>query len=313
MTNPVTSYASLTSALQDFAHRADIGNALASDSVVPTDYFIQSAIEAIQSDIPDLNFGNYIQPMEAAYAPSVIQGGTLPVPADWLGPKVLYISDGNSDQWPLLFKSAAWLNSVYSVRQPTGLPAYVARDVMAAAAFTATLSTGGVLAVTALASGILQTGMILSDGAVHLPANTPGNAVIVTGQTSGVQGSTGNYTAASISPLAPTPSATSESMTGGGNILTFGPYPDSDYQVSGTYYQAIPALSSSNTTNWVTTVAPMMLHSACMIEVGKFLLDDGLIARWSPIYQQRLKALVDRDKAERWSMATMAIETDTSW
>ena len=46
-----------------------------------------------------------------------------------------------------------------------------------------------------------------------------------------------------------------------------------------------------------------------MIECGKFLLDDGIIARWSSIYQQGLKTLVDADKAERWAAATMAVET----
>jgi hypothetical protein len=313
VTNPVTNYASLTSAISDYVHRADVATAL-TDGVVPTDYMIQAALEAVQNDCFDLNFGNGIRFMEAAYAPSLIQGGTLPVPSDWVAPKVFYVSDGSSDQFTLIFQSAAWINNnVYSVRQPTGLPAYIARDVIPNASLTASLSTQGALIVSALGAGSapLNAGMILSDSSsgANLPLANPGSAVIITGQTTGTTGSTGDYTAASVGPLGPTYSITSEAMTAGGNCFIFGPYPDSNYQVSGTYYQQIPALSSSATTNWLTQYAPMLAHAACMVECAKFLSDDVLLARWSPLYQQRLKALVDRDKAERWGPATMQIET----
>ena len=45
-----------------------------------------------------------------------------------------------------------------------------------------------------------------------------------------------------------------------------------------------------------------------MVEVAKFTQDAEAMAMWMPAYEQRLKALVDQDKAERWSAATMAVD-----
>lgn len=298
----ITNYSTLVQAVTDFAHRAD----LATGNFV--DYFIQDALEQIAVDIPDLNFGNYIKLMEAAYAPSNTIGGVTPIPADWLGPKVFTVSDGSNDSFTLIFKAAAWIYDNYPVRQASGLPAYIARDLQPATSFTATLNTAGVLAISAVASGMPTPGMILTDTVSGLPATTPGNAVIISGQTSGVSGSTGNYTAASCNPLAPTYTLSAETMTGGGGVFIFGPYPDSAYTIAGTYYQKIPALNSGSTTNWVVLNAPMMLHAACMAKAGMFLKDAAMAQLWQPIYEQKLKALVDQDKAERWAASTLQIE-----
>lgn len=300
----IVDYASLTTAIGAFTHN----NQLISGTVY-SDYFIQKALEQIPQDIPDLNFGNYIRLMENAFPVSNITGGTLPVPTDWLGPKELSISDFGGNTFDLILKSPGWIKDIYPQRVPNGMPSYIARDVMAPAAFTASLNTSGVLAVTALASGIMQTGMVLTDVTTNLPAPVPGSAVIVTGQTSGVSGSTGNYTAASCGPLAPTYTIAGESMTGGGNVFIFGPYPDGNYQVAGTYYQKIPPLNSANTTNWVVLNVPMLLLEACMVMAAKFLEDDQMLARWNGLYTASLKALVDQDKAERWGQATMQVET----
>lgn len=301
----IVDYASLTNAIGSFTHNT----AVSLGGSPYTDLFIQKALEQIPQDIPDLNFGNYIRLMENAFPVSNITGGTLPVPTDWLGPKELSISDFGGNTFDLILKSPGWIKDIYPQRVPNGMPSYIARDVMAPASFTASLNTAGVLAVTVLASGILQIGMVISDGAVNLPANMPPSAVIITGQTSGTSGGTGNYTAASINPLNPTYTVNSEAMTGGGNVFIFGPYPDGNYQVAGTYYQKIPALNSSNTTNWVVLNAPMMLLEACMVQAALFLEDDQMLSRWSGRYTASLKALVDQDKAERWGQATMQVET----
>ncbi len=301
----IVDYASLTTAIGNWTHRSD----LTSGGSPFSDYFIQKALEQIAQDIPDLNFGNYIRAMENAFPVSNITGGTLPVPTDWLGPKELSISDFGGNTFDLILKSPGWIKDIYPQRVPNGMPSYIARDVMAPASFTASLNASGVLAVTALASGILQIGMVLSDNGVNVPLNVPPSALIITGQTSGTSGGTGNYTAASINPLNPTYTINSQGMTAGGNVFIFGPYPDGNYQVAGTYYQKIPALSSANTTNWVVLTAPMMLLEACMTQAATFLEDDQMLTRWNGRYTASLKALVDQDKAERWGQATMQVET----
>lgn len=299
----ITDYASLTQAIVDFAHRSDI------QTGGYTDYFIQDAQEQIATDIPDLNFGNYIRFMEAAYPATPIStvNGTTPVPTDWLGPKALYVTDGAGDQFPLIFKSAAWLYAQYPIRQPEGLPAYIARDLLSSGSFplspssqTFTTTAGQtIFGLPVLGAPIL---VISLDGSVLVPGvdyTVSGLNIVLSngalaGQTLYVQ-----YAAPILGGV---PVAT------GTTAFVFGPYPDGAYTVSGTYYQAIPALNGSNTTNWAVISAPMMLHAACMVSAARFLLDDTMLGRWSPIYQQKLKALVDADKAERWSAATMQVE-----
>jgi hypothetical protein len=297
----IVDYASLTQAIVDFAHRADI------QAGAYTDYFIQQAQEAIENDIPDLNFGNYIRFQENAYPPTAITNGVAPVPTDWLGPKVLYVLDGSGNQFTLTFVSVAWLYDAYPVRQPQGLPTYIARDVLSSGAFpispssqTFTTTTGQtIFALTVVGSPVL---IVSLDGSVLVPGTdysiSGSNLVLANGafldQTLYVQ-----Y-AAPILGGAPTATGTT--------AFVFGPYPDSAYTLQGTYYQSAPLLSESATTNWMVDSAPSMLHAACMVECAKFLLDDVMLQRWEPRYQQKLKAVVDADKAERWAASTMEVQ-----
>ena len=68
--------------------------------------------------------------MEVALTPTVIAAGTIPVPIDWFTPKTFQILDGSGDVFTLIFKAAAWIYDEYPLRQPTGLPAYIARDTI---------------------------------------------------------------------------------------------------------------------------------------------------------------------------------------
>lgn len=287
----ITDYTSLVAAINNYVHR---------DLTASVDLFIQAATEQIQQDIPDQNFGNYIRPMEVGYGPVTLQGGITPVPTDWLGAKIMTVSDGNSDTWPLLMKAASWLYTRYPVRQPTGLPAYIARDVMASASFTASL-TANVLTVTAMTAGSnpIQRGMIVQGTGVVFSI---ANATIVTSQLTGTTGGIGTYS------VSGTTSAGSEAMTGGGEIFVYGPYPDSNYTIAGTYYGVIPLLTSGASTNWLTSKAPALLQAACMVEAAIYVADDAMLTRWSSKYQEKLKALVDMDKAERWAAGTLALE-----
>lgn len=297
----IVDYASLTQAIVDFAHRADI------QAGAYTDYFIQAAQEQIENDIPDLNFGNYIRFQENAYPPTAITNGVAPVPTDWLGPKLLTVSDGSSDMFTLIFKSAAWIYDAYPIRQPEGLPAYIARDVTSSGSFPISpssqtfTSTAGqtIFALTVIGSPVLITSL---DGAVLVPGVdytlSGGNLVLANGALAGQT----LYVQYAAPILGGAPTAT------GTTAFIFGPYPDGDYTIQGTYYQSAPLLSASNTTNWMVDNAPTMIHAGCMAECAKFLLDDTMLTRWNTIYQQKLKALVDADKAERWSASTMQIE-----
>jgi hypothetical protein len=285
----INGYDALGVAIADFAHRQDVASY--------QDYFVQSAQNRIERDIPELNFGNYIRHQEAAFGPFTIQAGVIQVPTDWIGPKMLFVRDGGGNQFPLIFKSVSWLYARYPLQQAMGLPAYIARDVQPSSSFTGSVA-GTLLTVSAFTSGAaLGIGTVVSDTSGTLSANT-----VITALGNGT-GGTGTYTVSNSQSVA------SEAMAGGGSFFAFGPYADSAYTVQGTYYQRAPALSGQNQTNWMITYAPNVLLDAAMIECGKFLKDADMVGSWTQEYQSSLKALVDKDKAERWAQATLAVDT----
>lgn len=295
----IVNYATLTQAISDFLHRADVASGLY------TDYFIQGAQEKIQDDVFTENWGNGIAYMENAYPETPISGtmGTAPVPNDWLAPKLMYIADGSGNEDTLIWKAAAWIYDKYPLRQAEGLPAYIARDVQQIP--TPSVGIGNYLAFTATAG---QTVFSLA-GAPQVPLIfaslsgqilVPGTDYTINGSNQIVLGAGALVGQTLLLQFGPFTSNTSQ--------FIFGPYPDSSYSIEGTYYQQAPLLSAQNPTNWMVLNTPTLLHAACMIKAGEFLLDDGLIARWTPQYTSRLMALVNRDKGERWGSSTMQIE-----
>lgn len=80
------------------------------------------------------------------------------------------------------------------------------------ASFTATLSTAGVLNVTAVASGTIIPGQVVVGTGVPTGTGNPRTASYITGQQSGTTGGIGVYTVANP----PTTAVTSESMTTAG-------------------------------------------------------------------------------------------------
>lgn len=117
----ISNYSTLVRALQDFAHRDDIKPYL--------DYFIQDAMEVMQNDIFDNNEGAGLRFQESAFTPTSIDPvlGTIPVPSDWLSPKVLTVTVGQA-QCLLLQKTSQWIYDRYPTRSPQDAPSFVARD-----------------------------------------------------------------------------------------------------------------------------------------------------------------------------------------
>lgn len=93
-----------------------------------------------------------------------------------------------------------------------------------------------------------------------------------------------------------------------GSNFQFGPYPDSTYTIQGTYYQAATLLTAQATTNWMVTSCPTILHAQCMVRAAAFLKDQQMAQGWAQLYDVLLQGLIDRDKAERWAGATMAMQ-----
>lgn len=116
----ISDWPSLSKAITDFAHRADVAN---------FQYFIQFGELKIYRDIPNANMGNYVQWMEQPFS-GFIDGttGLLPLPSGYLSLKEAQVTDGDGDQFELIYKDPEWIYSRYSCRQPDGIPAYIARE-----------------------------------------------------------------------------------------------------------------------------------------------------------------------------------------
>lgn len=349
----VTSYATLVQSILDWTHKANLASYV--------DYFIQAAQASIERDIPDLNFGNYIWAQEVSYGPFAINDGVTPVPSDWLGAKVLTVSDGSYES-TLDVKAAAWIYDNYPVRTAAGVPAYVARDTWQSSyaqvnTFTATsgqtvfnlgsVPTSANMLLVSLDGASLSPGVsyTLTGSTVTLNTGATAGQVLAVqylSTFSGVQTFTATPSQTSFQLVNPAASvvavvldgsvllaSTDYNVAGGfitlvtgasvgqvlvaytsvGSVLIFAPYPDFAYTVQGTYYGSAPLLSSSQPTNWMVMRAPDMLMAACIREAATFLTDLNLYQAWDARYQQKLKALVDQDKAERWAASTLQVET----
>jgi hypothetical protein len=289
----VVDYPTLTQAIADWSH-----NALLTAGPTPySDGFIQRAQAQIEKDIPAQNFGNYIRFQESGFLFGAITGGIYPVPSDWLGPKKITVADGSGNTFPLQFVNTNWLYNRYPMRTSQGVPAYIARDSFGSATLTGSIAAG-LLTVITLGGGSVQPGQYLTDttGAI-------GETLAVTGTESGT-GGLGTYDVSDA-----TLTVGIESMAANGNVFVFGPAPDGAYTLQGTYYASAPQLSSSTTTNWMVLNASSTLLAACMMQAGAFLKDQAMVQMWSADYGERIGALVQSDKAERWAASTLSIQT----
>ena len=80
-----------------------------------------------------------------------------------------------------------------------------------------------------------------------------------------------------------------------------GPYPDASYPVSYIYYARLPSLSTSNTTNWLTTNNPDLIFAASMLEAGTYDNDAEAVSYWEQRYQQIAAQAKAQDRIERMS------------
>ena len=62
------------------------------------------------------------------------------------------------------------------------------------------------------------------------------------------------------------------------------PTPDTGYTGELTYYGKIPALSDSNTSNWLLVYAPDLYLYGALLEASPYLKDDERLAVWSSLY-----------------------------
>lgn len=78
-------------------------------------------------------------------------------------------------------------------------------------------------------------------------------------------------------------------LTGG--ALELFPTPDDTYDASLVYYGRVPALSDTNTTNWLLTEAPDVYLYGSLLHSAPYLKDDARIGLWEGLFGQGLNTL----------------------
>jgi hypothetical protein len=91
----------------------------------------------------------------------------------------------------------------------------------------------------------------------------------------------------------------------GGNI-ELAPIPDGVYSLELTYQQRIPALSVSNTTNWLLTNWPNAYLYASLIASAPFIMNDARLSTWAQLYQQAVEGI---NGVDWYSGSTMKVRS----
>ncbi|MFZ6653792.1 phage adaptor protein [Undibacterium sp. TJN19] len=89
-----------------------------------------------------------------------------------------------------------------------------------------------------------------------------------------------------------------------GSQLQLAPIPDTAYTLELTYQQRIPALSSTNTTNWLLTAFPNVYLYAALCAAQPFIMNDARIPTFERLYMQGIEAI---NSIDWYSGSTMRV------
>ncbi len=91
----------------------------------------------------------------------------------------------------------------------------------------------------------------------------------------------------------------------GGNI-ELAPIPDGVYSLELTYQQRIPALTGTNTTNWLLTNWPNAYLYASLLAATPFIMNDARIQVWAQLYSQAIDSI---NSVDWYSGSTMKVRS----
>jgi hypothetical protein len=97
------------------------------------------------------------------------------------------------------------------------------------------------------------------------------------------------------------PAGASKYFTIVGDTLELVPNPSSEVTVEIVYYARIPALSVSNTSNWLLLNSPDLYLYGSLIASAPYLRDDDRVVVWSTLYKQALADLQIADERARFT------------
>lgn len=95
------------------------------------------------------------------------------------------------------------------------------------------------------------------------------------------------------------------SMTAG--QIELYPSPDDTYTIEFYYIRTLPALSVSNTSNWLLSEAPDIYLYGSLIQSAPYLVQDERIVTWASLYQSAVDSLNDQSNRAKWGGGKMVI------
>jgi hypothetical protein len=91
------------------------------------------------------------------------------------------------------------------------------------------------------------------------------------------------------------------------NNLEFAPVPEEEYTLEIVYHQRVPALSGTNTSNWLLDKHPDAYLYGALMQSAPYLKSDERIPVWAGRFQQIIEQIRASDEDARYSGSTPAI------
>jgi hypothetical protein len=76
-----------------------------------------------------------------------------------------------------------------------------------------------------------------------------------------------------------------------GDTIEVFPTPAAEYQMQLQYYAKTPALSDSNTDNWLLSDAPDIYLYGALVQAAPYLNDDARVQTWAALYSAAIQSL----------------------
>lgn len=91
------------------------------------------------------------------------------------------------------------------------------------------------------------------------------------------------------------------------NSIRFAPIPDGAYTATMIYFKQVPALTGSNTTNWLMTSHPDAYLYGIMAEAAGFLTDWETQQAWESKMYKVLEEAIGASNKDKWGGVSMAV------
>lgn len=98
-----------------------------------------------------------------------------------------------------------------------------------------------------------------------------------------------------------------------GSEFKLNPIPDAVYTLKLTYFAKIPALSDSNTTNFLLSNYPQVYLYGALVEAQPYIMNDERLTTWISLYNEAVQLVIRDDEQGRYSGRTaFAMKTDSA-